>query len=572
MGVATLSVATAAPALAKAPTGIAGLDELTLGGLPAGRTTLVCGSAGSGKTLLAATFLVHGVARFGEPGVFMSFEESAPDLIANVASLGYDFDRLVAEQQIALDYVHIERSEIEETGDYDLEALFIRMNHAIERVGAKRVVLDTIEALFGGLANEAVLRAELRRLFGWLKQKGVSAIVTCERGDGQLTRHGLEEYVSDCVILLDHRVHEQISTRRLRIVKYRGSAHGTNEYPFLIDQEGISVMPITSADLDHEVSDERVPSGIAGIDEMLGGQGYYRGSSVLVSGMAGAGKSSIAAHFADAACRRGERCLYFAFEESPAQIIRNMRSIGFELGRWVERGLLRFSANRPSLCGLEMHLATMHRQIEQFAPAAAVFDPISSLLGAGPELEVRAVLLRLIDYLKARGVTALFTNLNRGDLEAAQTDTMVSSLMDSWLLLLNREVAGEHNRQLYLLKARGLAHSNQVREFYLSDRGIELRPVYLGPQGVLTGSARLAQEARETAEAAARRQDIERRQRALARRRHQLERQIEDLQAELEAEAREIALLTDEARAREAALEADRRSLAQSRQGSDTVA
>ena len=508
---------------------------------------------------------MHGAVEFGERGVFMSFEEPAADLIANVASLGYDFERLVAENQIAIDHVRVERSEIEETGEYDLEGLFIRLNYAIDSVGARRVVLDTIETLFGGLSNEAVLRAELRRLFGWLKQKGVTAIVTGERGDGQLTRHGLEEYVSDCVILLDHRVHDQVSTRRLRIVKYRGSSHGTNEYPFLIDDQGFSVVPITSAGLDHPVSDERISSGIEDLDAMLGGQGFFRGSTILVSGMAGSGKSSIATHFADAACRRGERCLYFAFEESPAQIIRNMHSIGFDLGRWVERDLLRFSANRPSLCGLEMHLAITHRLIEQFAPKIVVVDPISSLLAAGNEADVRSVLLRMIDHLASRGVTTLLTNLTHGLVEAAQTDVGMSSLMDSWLLLLHRETAGEHNRQLYLLKSRGTAHSNQVREFLLTDHGVELRPIFLGPESMLTGSARLAYEARERAEAIARQQEVERRQRSLARRRRQLERQIEDLRAELEAEAQEIELLADESAERASAVEAVRFELVRSR-------
>ena len=474
------TAATSAPGIAKAPTGIAGLDELTFGGLPAGRPTLVCGGAGCGKTLLAATFLVKGAVEFGEPGVFMTFEENPADLSQNVASLGYDLDRLVATKKIAIDYVHLERSEIEETGEYDLEALFIRLDYAISSVGAKRVVLDTIESLFGGLANAALLRAELRRLFAWLKDKGVTAIVTGERGDGQLTRHGLEEYISDCVILLDHRIDNQLSTRRLRVVKYRGSSHGTNEYPFLIDDHGISVLPVTSAGLDHAVSEERVSSGIGELDAMLGGRGFYRGSSILVSGTAGSGKSSVATHFVHATCRRNERCLYFAFEESPAQIVRNMRSIGFALEEWLERGLLRFSASRPSLFGLEMHLVHMHRAIAEFAPDAVVVDPVSSLIEAGRQGDVRSMLLRLIDYLKGREITALFTNLTQGLVETAITEVGVSSLMDTWLVLLNREASGKYHRQLYLLKSRGMAHSDQVRRFILSDRGVLLEPAHAG--------------------------------------------------------------------------------------------
>jgi circadian clock protein KaiC len=552
--------------IAKAPSGIAGLDALTFGGLPAGRPTLVCGGPGCGKTLLAATFLVKGAVDYGEPGVFMTFEENVSDLVNNVASLGYDLEGLVAQKKIAIDYVYVERAEIEETGEYDLEGLFIRLGHAIASVGARRVVLDSIETLFGGLSEAAVLRAELRRLFNWLKDQGVSAVVTGERSDGQLTRHGLEEYVSDCVVLLDHRVENQISTRRLHIVKYRGSSHGTNEYPFLIDDQGISVLPITSTGLDHAVSNERISSGIPGLDDMMGGQGYYRGSSVLVSGMAGSGKTSVATHFVDAACRRGERCLFFAFEESPAQIVRNMRSIGFGLGQWVERGLLRFSASRPSLFGLEMHLTKMHREITQFAPRAVVLDPISSLMQAGIQADVEAMLLRLLDYLKAEQITALITNLSHGMTELGVTDAGVSSLMDTWLLLFHREASGEYNRQLYVLKSRGMAHSNQVREFVVTEHGVELRPVYLGREGFLTGSARVAQEARDQVEAVGQQLELERKARALARRRRQLERQIEDLRAELEDEEHERHLI-EEGRRRETHLRADPLNMERSRQG-----
>jgi circadian clock protein KaiC len=530
----------------KAPTGIAGLDELTGGGLPAGRPTLVCGAAGCGKTLMAVTFLYQGATAYGEPGVFMTFEERPDDLVKNVASLHYDLAQLIAEKKLSIDHVRIERTEIEETGEYDLEGLFIRLGYAIDTIGAKRVVLDTIEALFSGLTNQAILRAELRRLLEWLKDKGVTAIITGERGEGQLTRHGLEEYVSDCVILLDNRVHDHISTRRLRVVKYRGSSHGTNEYPFLIDEQGISVMPVTSAGLAHEASQERISSGIADLDEMLGGKGFYRGSSILVSGMAGSGKTSVVAEFANSACDRGERCIFFALEESPAQIIRNMRSLGIDLQRSVDKGLLRFQANRPTLYGLETHLAAMHREIEQFKPAAVVVDPISSLLGAGVTGDVHAMILRLIDFLKSRGISAMFTSLTHGNIESAVTDVQVSSLTDSWLLLYNKESNGEHNRQLYLLKSRGMPHSNQVREFLMTNEGIKLRDVYVGPEGVMTGSARLAQEAREREQALQQQQEIDRRTHEFARRRRQIEAQMEELRAQLAEEQREAERLASE--------------------------
>jgi circadian clock protein KaiC len=524
--------------LAKAPTGIRGLDEITGGGLPQGRPTLICGSAGCGKTLFGMEFLVKGAAEFGEPGVFLAFEESEEELAQNVRSLGFDLDRLVAEGKVVVDYVHVDRSEIEENGEYDLEGLFIRLGLAIDSIGARRVVLDTLETLFGGLDNEAVLRAELRRLFRWLKDKGVTAVITAERGDGTLTRQGLEEYVSDCVILLDHRVHGQISTRRLRVVKYRGTRHGTNEYPFLIDEDGITVLPVTSLGLQHEAPDERVSSGVDRLDAMLGGRGYYRGSSILVSGTSGTGKTSLAAHFADAACRRGERCLYFAFEESQSQVVRNARSIGLDLRPWIDGGLLRFHATRPTFHGLEMHLATMLRLIRDFRPRVVVVDPISNMLAAGTADEAQAMLLRLVDSLKHQQITALFTNLtSAGDASLEQTDLGVSSIVDTWLLLRDIELGGERNRGMYVLKSRGMAHSNQIREFLLTGQGIELADVYVGPQGVLTGSARQAQEAKERSDGTARLEDLEQRRVNLDRRRESVEAQTAALWREFEDEA-----------------------------------
>ena len=535
------------PALVKAPTGIQGLDEVTYGGLPEGRPTLLCGAAGCGKTLFAMTFLYNGATLFAEPGVFIAFEEQPAEIIKNVSSLNYDVQKLIAEKKLLFDYVKIERTQIEESGDYDLEGLFIRLGYAIDSIGAKRVVIDTIENLFGGLQNPAILRAELRRLFEWLKDKGVTAIITGERGDGTLTRHGLEEYVSDCVIQLDNRVTDQLSTRRLRIVKYRGSAHGTNEYPFIIDEEGITVMPVTSAGLAHDAPTERVSSGIPDLDMMLEGSGFFRGASVLISGMAGSGKSTVSSHFADAACRRGERCIYFAMEESPQQIIRNMKSVGLDLQQWVTNGLLQFSAKRPSLFGLETHLAAMHRQVMRFEPAVVIVDPLSALLSAGKPDDVQAMVLRLIDFLKTRSVTALFTSLTHGNVENARTDVQVSSLIDAWLLLYNKEYYGEHNRQLYLLKSRGMAHSNQVREFLLTNRGIQLREVYVGPKGVLTGAARRQQEYNDAAANAVGQEESERRKREAAYKRRQIEARIAVLQADLAAEEAEAKLLGSDA-------------------------
>ena len=552
------NVIPAKTSLPKSPTGIQGLDEITGGGFPRGRPTLVCGGAGCGKTLLATEFLVRGATQFNEPGVFMAFEETEAELKANVASLGFDLTGLVRRKKILIDYVHIEPGELQASGDYDLEGLFVRLNHAIDTIGAKRVVLDTLEVLFASLPNEAILRAELRRLFRWLKDKGVTAVITAERGRELLTRHGLEEYVSDCVIVLDHRVTDQIATRHLRVVKYRGALHGTNEFPFLIGDEGISVLPITSLGLNHQISSRRIATGIPRLDAMLGGKGFFCGSSILLTGTPGTGKTIVAANFANAACQRGERALFFSFEESPNQIIRNMQSIGLQMEPFVKRGLLKFHSARPSLYGLEMHLATMFKEIEKFQPDVVIVDPITSLMDAGSDAESKGMVTRLIDYLKGGQVTSLFTSLTQGGHALQQSEMAMSSLMDSWLLLQDFEGNGERNRVLYVLKARGMAHSNQIREFLISNRGIDLVDAYIGPSGVLTGSARAAQTAREKAEALASQQEAAQLRREVERKRKALERQISGLRADYETEALELRRLAEQAGTRTLVLGTER--------------
>jgi len=535
-----------ASSLPRSPTGIQGLDEITSGGLPRGRPTLVCGGAGCGKTLLAAEFLVRGATQFDEPGVLMAFEETERELKDNVASLGFDLDGLVKRKKIMVDYVHIERGELHETGDYDLEGIFVRLEHAIDSIGAKRVVLDTLEVLFASLPNEAVLRSELRRLFRWLKDKGVTSVITAERGRESLTRHGLEEYVSDCVILLDHRVNDQIATRHLRVVKYRGAQHGTNEFPFLISEEGISVLPITSLALNHKVSRERIATGIPRLDAMLGGKGFFRGSSILLTGTPGTGKTIISANFAQAAAKRGERVLFFSFEESPDQIMRNMHSIGLQLEPLVKEGLLRFHSARPSLYGLEMHLATMFKEIATFKPHVVIVDPITSLLDTGTDSEGKGMVTRLIDYLKAGQITSLFTSLTQGGHSLQQSEAAMSSLMDAWLLLQDFEGNGERNRLFYVLKARGMAHSNQIREFLISNHGIDIVDAYIGVSGVLTGSARVAQESLEKAVVLANQQEAARLKREVERKREAIERQISGLRAEYEADAIELRRIAEQ--------------------------
>jgi circadian clock protein KaiC len=556
--------------LPKCPTGIKGLDEVTGGGLPQGRPTLVCGNAGCGKTVLGMEFLVRGSTEYEEPGVFMSFEETEDDLIKNFTPIGFDLPALIERKKIALDYVFVDRGAIEETGEYDLEGLFIRLAFAIDQVGAKRVVLDTIESLFSGLSNEGILRAELRRLFRWLKEKGVTALITAEQGRDTLTRHGLEEYVADCVIALDHRVIDQISTRRLRVIKYRGSVHGADEHPFLIQPTGISLLPITSLNMDHTAPTDRVSTGIERLDTMLGGKGYYRGSAILVSGSAGTGKTSVGAHFVDSACRNGHRAVFLAFEESPSQIVRNMRSIGIDLDPWEQKELLRFHAIRPTRYGLESHLARIHILIDDFKPAVVVIDPVSNLVSIGSISDVKLMLTRLMDFLKTYEITTLCTDLTAGGTSAQQTEIGLSSLMDTWILLRSLESDGERNRTMYIAKSRGIAHSDQVREFLLTDNGVELVDVYLGTAGVLTGSARAAREALDTAQELARRNELERKQRELERKRTSLKAQLATLKAEFEAEEEELQQAIDQEVGREKALDYDQRKMARLRRADET--
>jgi circadian clock protein KaiC len=519
----------------KTQTGISGLDEITNGGLPTGRPTLICGAAGCGKTLMSAEFIVRGATQFKEPGVFITFEEKASELALNVSSLGFNLEKLQKEKLLKIDYVHIDRSEIDETGEYDLEGLFVRLNHAIDSIKAKRVVLDTIENLFSGLDNQAVLRTELRRLFSWLKDKGVTCVITAEKGEGTLTRQGLEEYVSDCVILLDNRIENKISTRLLRVIKYRGSVHGTNEYPFLIDEDGISVLPVTSLTLNHNVSSERFSTGIPSLDKMLGGKGFFKGSSILISGTAGTGKTSLAANFANETCKRNQRCIYFAFEESPQQIVRNMKSINVDLQAHINKGLLQIHASRPTLHGLELHLVEIHKKVKLFKPQTVILDPITNLITVGSVSEIKSMLIRLIDFLQAENISVIFTALSLNTIVSEQTDEGVSSLVDAWILVRDIESNGERNRGMYIMKSRGMKHSNQVREFIITDKGLDLVDVYLGAEGVLIGSAREAQQLNEVTgevlkDHAVARKDIE-----ISRKRKVLEAKITSLHEEFES-------------------------------------
>jgi circadian clock protein KaiC len=552
--------------LKKCPTGIGGLDEITFGGLPQGRPTLVCGGPGSGKTLFGIEFIVNGAQKFNEPGVIITFEEKADELGVNVASLGFDLQKLQSEKKIKIDYVHVDKSQIEETGEYDLSGLFVRLEHAINSVNAKRVLLDTIENLFAGLSNEGILRSEIRRLFQWLKDKGVTTVITGERGTTNLTRQGLEEYVSDCVILLEHRVQNQVSTRLLRVIKYRGTFHGTNEYPFLIDHDGISVLPITSLELNYDVSSKTISSGVPTLDEMLnGGDGFFRGATILVSGTAGTGKTSVCASFVNAACMRNERALFFAFEEPPKQIIRNMASIGMDLQQHVDKKLLRFHSSRPTVHGLEMHLVDMHKKIVDFKPHVIVIDPITNLATVGSLSEVKSMLVRLIDHLQKSQISVMFTALNYVSDFTQQADEGISSLVDAWITVRDLESNGERNRGLYIMKSRGMKHSNQIREFVITDNGLELVDVYLGPNGVLIGSAREEQRLEEAAGLELKSYAGNRRDREIQRKRTVLDAKIASLKEEFESVKDELNRTSQEEDLRKTILNRNRQELTNKR-------
>jgi circadian clock protein KaiC len=551
--------------LEKAPTGIKGFEDITFGGLPKGRPTLVAGGAGSGKTMFAMEFIVHGAIEFNEPGVYVTFEENVNDLKQNFASIGYDLEKLIEQKKLIIDHVFLDRSLIMETGEYDLEALFIRLGYAIDSIGAKRVALDTIEVLFSGLSNHALLRSELVRLFRWLKERGITAVVTGEKGERTLTRYGLEEYIADCVIYLDSRVIEQINTRRLRIVKYRGSTHGMDEYPFLIGKEGMIIFPITSIRTDYKLSRERVSTGIPRLDGMLNDRGYYRGSAILVSGTAGSGKTSFAGFFVDAACRRGEKCLYVAMEETADQIIRDMESIGIDLGKWVKKGLLQFHITRPALFGLEMHLVMIEDILNHYQPRNVVIDPMSDFTAVGGGGEVKSLLTRLQDMMKAREITSLMTDLISGDVAPRASSFYISSIIDTWILLRNVEYNGERNRSLTIVKSRGMPHSNQLREFRITDKGIELIEPYVGLAGVLMGSARMAQEARDKAATLNMQRDIQHRKDLLEEKQREYEAKKQALEAEFHAEKNNLAKDIEQAERDLDLVDLDRKVMARER-------
>jgi circadian clock protein KaiC len=554
--------------LPKSPTGIVGFDEITDGGLPTGRPTLVCGPPGAGKSLFALQFLVNGINRYAEHGVFLTFEESRDDVVANVGSLGFDLEALERDGRLVVDALTMEPRAVE-IGEFDLEALIVRLAWAVEQVQAGRVVIDNVEALFAAFDSPSLIRTELRRLFRWLKDHRLTTVITAERGDGTLTRHGIEEYLSDCVMVLDDRVVQDVATRRLRVLKYRGSTHGRNEYPFLIGVDGLEVLPITSLGLGQRVSSERVSTGVAGLDEMLGGRGVFRGSSVLVSGTSGTGKTTIAASVADAACRRGETVLFFGFEESQAEIERNMASVGLDLTRWQEHGLLYFHCERPTTFGLEDHLATMQRLIQTLAPKLVVIDPVSSLARGATPFDVSALLMRQIYYLKSAGITAVMTMLDEHS-GVEHPIQSISSLVDTWVQVVMLEALGERNRGLYVLKSRGMSHSNQIREFLLSDSGVSIVPVVIGPDGVLTGSARVAAESAERATAQGLSREAEELARALERRRDSVESHVAALRADFGAEESLTQRLIETSQRAREAVRLDR--LEQGRQRSVTPA
>jgi circadian clock protein KaiC len=542
--------------LPKSPTGIRGFDEITDGGLPTGRPSLVCGPPGTGKSLYALQFLVNGATHYDEPGVFVAFEENRTELVANAGSVNFDLDGLERDGRLLVDALTL-GPQVVDTGEFDLEALMVRLAFAVDKIGAKRIAIDNVEALFDAFSRPSLVRSELRRLFRWLKDRGLTAVITAERGEGMLTRHGIEEYLSDCVVVLDDRIVQDVATRRLRVLKYRGSTHGRNEYPFLIGADGLEVLPITSLGLNQEVSSERVSTGVAGLDEMLGGEGVFRGSAILVNGSSGTGKTTIAASFADAACRRGEVTLFFSFEESQSQIYRNMASVGLDMEGWVQRGLLHFHCERPTTRGLEDHLAVMQELIQKFAPTLVVIDPVSSLARGATPFDVSAMLMRQVYYLKSAGITAVMTVLNE-ETGLQQAIMNISSLVDTSLEVVIMEGLGERNRGVYVLKSRGMAHSNQIREFLLSDIGVDVVPVVVGEDGVLTGSARIAAESAERVAAQGLSQESADLARALEQRRETVDAHVATLRADFAAEERLSQRLIEASERRQEAVLADR--------------
>ncbi|NUN66007.1 circadian clock protein KaiC [Pseudanabaena biceps] len=553
------------PQLPKCPTGIQGLDEITGGGLPQGRPTLVCGAAGCGKTLLGVEFLVHGAVEYAEAGVLMTFEETAAEITQNVTSLGWHLDQLVSDDKLIIDHVYIDPQSLAETGEYDLEGLFIRLGNAIQEIGAKRVVLDTLEVLFAGLSNDSIVRSELKRLFEWLKSQGVTAIITGERGEKALTRRGLEEYVSDCVIRLEQQTVDELTTRYLQIFKYRGSQHGSNAYPFLIEEDGIFVSPITSLKLDYDISTEQISTGVPRLDTMLTGGGYYCGSSILITGMAGTGKTTLAGYFAASTCDRGERCLYLATEEAPQQILRNQRSIGLDLKHYIDEGLLRFEAVRPAAYGLEMRLIKIHAWVKEFQPSSVIIDPMSNLATSSTQSQAKSFLMRLIDLFKSQQITVLFTNLLQGGSPSEHTEIGVSSLMDTWIELRTTETNGERNRTLCIVKSRGMRHSNQVREFLFASQGIELMDVYLGEGGYLTGTARLAKQTKVESDKISREQGFGRKKRLFEYQKALVQAQIKALEIQLAADQAELDMFDQQEEESQQVLIENRDSIAELR-------
>jgi circadian clock protein KaiC len=465
--------------LLKCPTGIKGFDEITEGGLPKNGTTLVSGNAGSGKTLFGIDFLIKGATDYNEPGILMSFEETEDELYKDVASLNMDLSGLVSRKKIVLENVVLERKDIQEN-DFNLEGIFVRLEYAIDSIGAKRVVLDSLESLFAGITDIGILRLEIKRLFRWLKEKKVTAIVTGETGqNGSYTRHGLEEYISDCIILLDNRIRDEMATRRVRVIKYRGSSHGTSEYPFVIDNEGLSVIPITSAGLAQPGTDKKVSTGIPSLDKLFKSKGYTRGSTILASGTAGSGKTSFAGAFALESCKRGERCLYFSYEESSGQLIQNLLSIGIDLAPWVEKGLLKIVSLRPSFLGLELHLLNVYKLVDSFKPKAVVVDPLTSLVGEGEYREVSSMITRMIDLFKSRSITTFFTSLVSATFQSNTSGEIgVSSLIDTWIVVrvVEDNEGRKRTREVFIVKSRGSNHDSDVHKFILSDNGIIVIP------------------------------------------------------------------------------------------------
>ena len=528
-------------------TGVKGLDDVLGGGIPQGHAMLLVGKPGTGKSILSMEYLLHGIELHKENGVYISFEESEKQIISNAASFGWKFEEMVKKNKLAISYIDMQPEQMRTVGDYDLSALILRVKGAIKKVNARRVVIDGINNLLSTFDDERIIRSDLLRLIREIKEVNATIFITGERGHDSWSKMGFEEYLADGLMHLDNRTDGNYQTREIQVVKCRGINHYTGKSPFIINSEGMSIRPLITADFDYKVLKSRVSTGIADIDNMLGGKGLYRGSTVYITGPSGAGKTSISSSFANGACSRGERALFLAFEESSDQIIRNMKSIGLSLDKWVNEKLLYFYTARATTNSLEGHLDNIMTMVREVEPTCVVLDPISAFRPIANENETKLMLIRLNDYLRARKITTVFTALSSDGEYSEHADVQLSSIADTWIVVRIMDYKGERNNVMQLMKSRGMSHSRQMKEMYFTGNGLKLQNVYQGPEGVLTGAARIGQEKYEKLKEARNVIEIDKNRKKIERKKSLLEASIEALKHEYEEELEALHAAIEEA-------------------------